>query len=454
MKAFRSFLNLSERGWPADAGRSRRGGPSAAVNASAFARMSGFSFKKLAQGYPADLERYARALDRPVGYVDRGVMRAEARIVLIAGERLLSRQMHRLTPRFCPMCLAEDETSGQGRRGARGYSRMNWQVLAVRTCPVHNVELASPEYGILGKLEYDFCDLLRALPYDMDWYRTEARPMEPDALQVYVQDRLAGLRDHGLWPDNMPLYDVVALSEILGAVMRHGVEYRSSLMGLEEWSRCATDGFGLLHSGEGAFREFVYSRLKREYLPRKNGSRRSLLGRLHDLLYFAVEDFDGIARTIIRDAIAEMHPPATPGNGETPRRVSLTAAAERFGVDRFRLRKLLREGLVISSEQMAEGPARILVDEPIAERYAAELKRSIDRKEARTRLGASIITFDALVAEGRLRPQALALDQKPGVHSGTRFLTSDVEAVLELLRNVTTTGVANESSVSIRVVAR
>jgi len=422
--------------------------------ASAFARMSGFSFKKLAEGIPADVERYARALDRPVGYVERGVMRAEARVVAISGERLLSRQMHRLTPRFCPMCLAEDEVSGAGRRGARGYGRMNWQILAVRTCPVHRVELASPEFGIASKLEHDFCAFLRTLPNDMDWFQAEARAMEPDALQVYSENRLAGLRDRGLWPDKMPLYDVVALSEILGAVVRHGVDYRSSLMGSIEWSRCADEGFGVLHSGEEAFREVVYSLLKREYLPRKNGSRRSLLGRLHDLLYFAVEDFDGIARTIIREAIAEMHPPATPGNGESARRVTVAAAAERFGVDRFRLRKLLREGLVISSEEMAEGPARIIVDEPIAERYASELKLSIDRREARSRLGASTIIFDALVAEGRLPPHTQVFDNKPGVYSGTRYLISNVEALLERLRSIATTGVPDEGSVSIAVVAR
>ena len=100
--------------------------------------------------------------------------------------------------------------------------------------------------------------------------------MAADTLQKYVLDRLDGCADVP-WLDAMPLYDAVMLAEIVGAVARHGIDYRSRSLDHREWSRCAGEGFDIVAQGESAFRAFVNG-LVRGATVRSDASGRSFLG--------------------------------------------------------------------------------------------------------------------------------------------------------------------------------
>ncbi|MGR9400150.1 TniQ family protein [Rhizobium leguminosarum] len=426
---------------------SRLAAASGYESANAYARAFGFSFGGLAMGKTTDILSFAQAVDRHVDLFEDGIVRSDNKVHIMRGERLSSGQVDRKRLRFCSLCLAEDEKSGAGRRGFRAFGRLLWQVIAVRACPCHNVALNT--FGAFGAPpDYDFSAMLRA--YSGAVERTNLFSMPPDPLQTYVVKRLCREPHDRIWLDEMSMHDAIALTEIVGAISRHGVQKDVSLLDGIELSRCAAQGFEILRRGEQAFRDFVFSLLHSEAGAGGSTWGGGRLGQLNSLLYFSVDDFEGIVRGIIRDAGGN----AMLAAGWRPPPSSVASIAAEHDVDAVRLRGLLADAGVIERRHSPIVPRLIAIDDSLGAIFAAELKKTCNRPEARKHLGASSAVFDGLAMHYDLQAQPWAITDRPQRYTRSRFLTVEIERISADLQAAITTESAAQQWMEIEEVAR
>lgn len=268
------------------------------ASAQDYAKAIGFSFNRVAVGRLTDAIRHAESLDRPLSLFSEGLVTQSRRTVLLRGENLNLRQTMRSKLRFCPLCIETDEATGRGRRECRAYGRLEWQVLAVRACPIHTVRLVAADMPDPGAGDHDFSALLAAFRGRRAGIGTEVDALEPDSLQYYVCSRLHGGVQEQAWLAEMPLYDVITLTEIIGAIALHGTFRDPDTLNWRERSLCAEAGFDIVSQGEKAYRDFVFTHLERALASARP---RQFLDSLDQYLWFAVKDHDEMVRGMVRD---------------------------------------------------------------------------------------------------------------------------------------------------------
>jgi hypothetical protein len=300
-------------------------------------------------------------------------------------------------------------------------------------------------------MTYDFALMLSAVSGQLPWHVKNGETMAGDTLQKYVLDRLDGCADVP-WLDAMPLYDAVMLAEIVGAVARHGIDYRSRSLDHREWSRCAGEGFDIVAQGESAFRAFVND-LVRGATVRSDANGRSFLGRLNDLLFFSLENFEGEARRIIREVRAEIISRPRNLSRAEPTCSSVHDLARRCGVRPSKLRQLLYQGGMLDYHEARKLSYHIRVEDGVGERYAVELRQTLDRGDARRKLGASTRVFGAILDDGHLEPRPWTLSDD-GRSGPERFAANDIEHLLKRVRTAVTLDFPSPGMETIPVVVR
>ncbi|MBY5485172.1 TniQ family protein [Rhizobium leguminosarum] len=416
-----------------------------------FAAFHGFDFKALASGDPVHVERFANLIDRPVALLDAGVVRAlSPRISMVRGESLNRSLMVRKRLRFCPLCLSDDDRRVRARRGFRKFGRLNWEVLPIRVCTTHEVELMQVDTEMPNAFAHDFAHAMGSLK--LRTYRHRVRAMEVDTLQTYVERRLDGQPTGSAWLDSFTLSDAVMIAETVGVIDRHGVEFRNCTIHAEEWSRCAGHGHDILQGGEPAFRSFVSSVLRS-----LGGAGWSRAESLYDLLFYAVDDFAGIAREIARELFADCTSlaPGSPASLHKEAALStVSAVADEHGVSARRLKTLLLDAGIVARVDAAKLPGQIFVDPERCALFAAELRTSLNQREAREALGADSRLLRALTSELDIVERASIGEGSSSYRVGRRVPVVHIERALETLRRSVTMPEPLGAMVSIPEVAR
>ncbi|WP_368516897.1 TniQ family protein [Rhizobium sp.] len=391
------------------------------ASARSYAKAMGFSFDRVAAGHLDEATKHAESLDRPLALFSNGLVTQNRRIVFLRSEKLILRQTMRNRLRFCPLCVEADEAAGRGRRECRAYGRLEWQVLAVRACPIHAVRLVTPDVPELDVADHDFAAMLTTVAGSRTWTEAEIDALEPDSLQSYVCSRLdAGVRERD-WLADMPLYDVIMLAEIVGAIALYGTFRDPDILNWRERSSSAAAGFDIVRQGEQAFREFVFSLLARAFP--QSGYLRQFLGNLNQYLSFAVEDYDGIVRGIIREVMKkEAEQKVRPEHHMTVRAIAL-----QHDVDPLRLRDRLVEAGVVGAECGRMQASCVEVDRDIGSLYCAELSTTLSYKEASRFLGTDAGLFHRDEGASNLQHH---LSEVLGIDGRRRYLICEIEELV------------------------
>lgn len=151
---------------------------------------------------------------------------------------------------FCPLCLLEDENTGNA--AAQRRERLSWRLRHVRTCPRHHTSLALRAFKQVGAQ-----DLSCTVPETgaaMEQLARRVVSRAPSALQDYSLNRLQGLPGPA-WLDTQTLEQAVRATEMLGMVMRFGAYASPHDLRESDWDLAGREGWEWTSRGETGLRE-------------------------------------------------------------------------------------------------------------------------------------------------------------------------------------------------------
>lgn len=301
--------------------------------------------------------------------------------------------------RVCPACLAED-----GRMSDRKH-RLLWCYRMVRVCPVHCVALVRIDDGKGTDLRTlpGACDRILGSPSD-----TGARPVHDHV--DWIDARLRLDEDLSSWMAGQTCEQVLAASEVIGAVLDHGAEVRVQCLGEDARDAATQTGFAIYAAGPEAVRDAISTIRDRAGVKAAQAGPLAMYGRLYDWLNTRSSLIDpGPIRTILRDHIVE-HSAVASGESilgevvETRRFHSLASLAGKTGLSPRKLIRLLeKRGLVEVGATPASSGATVF---PVAEveRLCADLEDPILLQDVAEYVSGTRSQVTALYAAGVLKP--------------------------------------------------
>ncbi|MGB3627604.1 MAG: TniQ family protein [Henriciella sp.] len=154
---------------------------------------------------------------------------------------------------FCSACLREDDERDADPALAR-RGRLIWTLRAVRTCPVHGLELLRRK-----KVKWDdaFHQMALRVPERaaaLDELVEAATPQSPSPLQNYVIERLDGATGP-IWLDSQTLEQAVRATEMLGVLLKFGPGAETGSFSERQWDVAGRSGYAVTSRGEGAIRD-------------------------------------------------------------------------------------------------------------------------------------------------------------------------------------------------------
>lgn len=227
-------------------------------SASALGNALGFSFQGVRQGDTGAIDRLAELLPVARGDLENAATTAiDKRTWLLNGHSFTRKFLATRKARFCPICLHDDETIREGRRGVRGYFRRTWLSRFVRACPVHNVALREEYFSnrqLLGDPYASLVDGLRG----WERYISDCHHREATAAQAHFIRRFNGEpTEDNTWLDTLPLQPAFHFVEMIGAIQRHGIEVRFEDLTAQEQHASANEGYQIAAGGAEQIRDFL-----------------------------------------------------------------------------------------------------------------------------------------------------------------------------------------------------
>ncbi|WP_164827488.1 TniQ family protein [Sinorhizobium meliloti] len=376
-------------------------------SATVFATHLGFSFRRLANGNPADVNTFGEAVGLQYDNLRHALIVRDNMQLTIAGESVPQMHLQRQRLRFCPHCILEDETTRAGRSRARAYARLNWSVTFIRTCPIHRTKLVTSDKTSFNAV-HDFVVRLQWERPKMAAHLLNSKAQETTKFEAYIADRLVG-RASGLeLLDEMPLYAAAQMTEWVGAAAIHGPRFKLEDITAEQWHEAGKEGFEIMSHGEAGFRSFLEPLCTNYSTGQGSVGPRAVFGRIYSTLKTRQNDpaYDRV-REIVRE-VAVDRLPYGPGDdvfGPISSRKwhTFITAARAHQLTCAQVQTLFRaQGLLPRSSR--DRQTRILVDAQEAEKLLADTKDSVSSAEARRILNVSAIHFWQIVKGGYLRP--------------------------------------------------
>ncbi|UWR49780.1 TniQ family protein [Phaeobacter inhibens] len=202
---------------------------------------------------------------------------------------------------FCPLCLAENDTT---RRGLR-VGKWSWLFRSVRTCPNHNIALT-----FLSKEKWSdqIRDLNKIGPRggDLKKHLQKATAREVSSLQTYILQRFEEGADRHAWLSSQSLEQATRACEMIGVLARWGAKPNLHELSDEDWDLAGHTGFQIAQHGEDEVYEFFQGVL-RDFPDRtaRNGPQ-AVFGRLYQWLQFGkTERNPGPIRGLLRKFIVQ-----------------------------------------------------------------------------------------------------------------------------------------------------
>lgn len=370
----------------------------------------GIDFRKVVDGQPDVLAALA-----DVAGIDPTMLAAEAfrRVPeghLFRGERFPKGSLVRTFPRFCPACLLDD-CSGASQPEAMAYGRTIWSIAAIRTCPIHGMEITRADRTVDPSGHHDFAQLIKPLLPDLGAMVDRATHRSTSGFELYVLGRLGGENVSAPWLDGLPLHVGIAICEAIGMVDCFGRDVLARGLSDGQRAEAGKSGFRIASCGEAGIRDFM-EELLRSYPYSRSATEgpQAVLGKFYKFLAFGAKhsDFDGV-RSLVRDFMIKRMP-FGPGDiiFGTPVQQralhSVRSASLEMNVHPQRLRKVLHAAGVLSTEQMKLPYGNATFDAATAAQTLTDAVNGLFMAEIESYLGTGRSQTKVLVDFGIVKP--------------------------------------------------
>ncbi len=316
------------------------------------------------------------------------------------GEVFVSRAVRNPVVRGCLRCLAE-QAAAPGVPLANMAMQGHWLCRGVDICITHQQPLVPLWTEGNPVRREDMGAHLRTLLPDLTSMTAKTECVAVSAYDAWLDKRLSENQDL-TWLRTQTSFAGMTMCLALGEdILRH-----QSLTPNDRAAKAA--GFGVISSGPDAIRATVRSLLRKD-----DGTLTISKSPLKSLSYTLVEaypdsmEFEDF-RQIIRDELMTFWPIA-PGDtllGQvvaTRRFHTIASAAEQTGLHKGLLQDILVAEGVFDPTQCQQTPPRTFDAEAYAA-FLAEIPHLVPGSDIMTELGATETEFEALCAEGVLRP--------------------------------------------------
>ena len=347
----------------------------------------------LARGGRDAISRLAEAIGVREDQLRAGTIVVRLRDVLFRGADFAKSSLSPRIDRICPACLVED-----GRPQDRKH-RLMWCLRQVRWCLRHG----APLHATVGGPALDVRDVQTGAPL----VSTRAAP---PVYAAWIADRLRGSGDASDFLSAQTIKQVIAASEMLGAVLMHGHDVRVTY--LDDAAReAATDrGFECMCEGPGAVAAALDEIRAASQAKAVQAGSLAMYGRFYDWLDRRANHLDpGPIRGVFRDHIVR-HSALAVGEMVLGRAVerrlshtigSLSAAT---GIERRRLGRLLVLLGHVPADVSDIEAGRIVFPAAQLEEFCADLSDAVLLHDVPEYLSASRYQVQAMYTVGILKP--------------------------------------------------
>lgn len=386
------------------------------VSARDLAKDFGLSFQKVVDGDPVEIRKLADLGGVNVQDLLANAIRNTGTAFEFRGQNITKVAMRRARVHVCPICIQGDIATSELSANLAAYGRFDWAIGFIRTCAKHKVALVEVARDMQPGQYHDFSRNVAAAIPAIDRLADEATRRPASGLETYLLDRIEGRADYP-WLDRLPFSAAAWSTEVVGAVAELGKRVNLDLLGEDEMYRAGAAGFDITKGGAAGIDDFM-SRLKREHIPKKNGSAdgpQATYGKLFMCFAQGLADpsYDPVRTTMAKHILANF--PLGPEDElfgkpvEVRRFHSVRTASLAYKMHPKRLRKLIEaEGLVPAGSDVKNRD--VLFDAAIADRLFERERDSIALKQVETYINAPRPIPRVLLEAGLLRRHSAGSD--------------------------------------------
>lgn len=411
-------------------------------------------FMRLAGGHADAIRRLCDLACQDHKVVEHNTIRSlDGRRFELRGEAFSAEFLTGSVTRFCPACLAEDE-SGASRPHARRRARLEWLYSPVRVCSDHQLPLIERQRDAWDNKARELQVLVPETGAELLALAASMPKRPPSPLQEYVIGRFEGAKGPE-WLDGQGIEQAVRATEMLGAVLKFGTGVKVGSLKQLDWDEAGRAGWTYVSGGQTSIREALDALVADA---KSSGTGCLLRTRTYGMLYTwlgrsKMSKEPGPIRDILREHILDNMDvredrPLLGKTGVQPRRRNIAFLAASEGLHHITLRDVLRAKGVIQEDEAKRSASYVLVDYKIGKAVASEMKRAVAVTLLPLMLNASRPMVAALVDEGLLTPL-----HDGGFKRGKISRAVDREHVDALLSSIeriaTPVGVAPGSMVSL-----
>lgn len=321
------------------------------------------------------------------------------------GDRFHRRMITRGRLRVCVECLADDQRDATRMPVARKYERVSWKFNAVKVCCKHHRMLTTLD--VRWTRVPDFYRALEETAAEIADVPSEVERHPPTRFELFVKERMAGVREHGSILDNTNLPTAMDACHMFGMASLTGHKFHLRGAGEMVDREAMNVGFDLLREGEQAVME-VLDRLI-------DGRRKSAIASAkagYGSLYFSLnqkergQEYDYFRHLLRRHAAESsvLVDGTRLFNEDTETGlVPLTSITAQSG---FPVQKFQRYVEALESREGAVTPVNGLVNVVCATRVLNILRASILVPDMSKLLGWSVPDCRRLIRLGIIRPIA------------------------------------------------
>ena len=348
-------------------------------------------------GRPDAVAMFADAIGQSFDALHPIAIRVHARGASFRGEDISKTFLSPRVARYCPTCLAED-----GCKENRRF-RLLWGFRHVCRCPEHRVELVAAPVK-------NTTNLRMALGGRPLAQVKEVKSETPEYL-LWLRAKL----DHqpcenNLWLQQQTLEQVLAASEMLGAILEYGHQVALTKLSPVQTEEATDIGFSIYWEGPEAIAEALDTIRQTSPATAVQAGSLAYYGKLFDWLDRRSNAIDpGPIRDILRDHIVK-HSAVEPGTTVlgveiTERRyyTIYTLSAE-VGIDRPRLCRLLKKLDQVPSTANDVESGNMVFDAATTMPLIEAFKSAVPLQDVAEYIGGSKGQVEALYRVGTLKP--------------------------------------------------
>jgi hypothetical protein len=403
------------------------------ISARELSRDFELSFQKIVDGDRGAIQRLAELAGADVGTLMSNAIVKTGTTFELRGQQISKPLIRRARVHVCPVCIQEDIAASGLPPGLAAFGRLEWAIASIRTCARHSVALVEVRDDLKPGELHDFtrniADTLPSIGRMAD--KAQRRPAS--GLETYLLGRIEGCSDCQ-WLDSLAFFAAAWTTEIVGAVAAFGKRVNMDTLSEDDRYKAGTAGFEIVKDGMDGLERFM-SKLKREHVPKKDGSAdgpQATFGKLHMTFAQGLVDpgYDPV-RAVMAEHILDNFP-LGPGDElfgkpvEVRRFHSVRTAALTYKMHPKRLRKLIDAQGLLPDPTIKDRD--VLFDADIADRLFKREADSLSMKEVEKYINAPRPMAQILFQAGLIRRHVTGIGRMNEV-----FFKSELDEFLERL---------------------